>query len=146
MSSSNSDIPQAPPSAPDCQDTSALVRKVRKSFIPTTKLVDEMKKYEQDGVEKSRIVTELEREISSLKAKKERLRKQTEENQREIDLGYEGFLRKDQQMDEMRISLAAAKEMLEKKAEPNYKLRIDVLKEMSQVSCKLIYISLHYQA
>ena len=86
------------------------------------------------GLDYTNTLNELDTEISTLTEKKETLEKKLEDNKVVDPKKAEEYKRKKREADELRISVAAAKEMLRtRKGIVSYTQRIEILEETTEV-------------
>ena len=94
----------------------------------------EIKKLEQAGLEETNFLKELEEEIFTLTSKKERLTKKLDDNKVKMDEKSAEYQIKKRELDEVRIAVAAAKQMLRTRKRPIcYTSRIELLEETTEV-------------
>ena len=94
----------------------------------------EIKKLEQAGLEETNFLKELEEEIFTLTSKKERLTKKLDDNKVKRDEKSAEYQIKKRELDEVRIAVAAAKQMLRTRKRPiSYMPRIELLEETTKV-------------
>ena len=104
----------------------------------------EIKKLEQEGLQDLNLIKELDEEIATLETKKEEVKelmdKTLKENKDKMAKKRRDHDRKKREVDEAKISVAAAKESLRtREGTRSYKPEIEALKEMSQVRENILF-------
>ena len=94
---------------------------------------------EQVELDHVNMMKELEEEISTLEMRKEAKIKKLEDNKVEMARKSKEFKIKKRQLDEVRINVAATKEMLRKRKGINHTTRLEILEEATEVREKLFW-------
>ena len=109
----------------------------------TASLMQEIKKLEKVGLDETNFLKNLEEDIFNMMSKKERLTKKLDDNKVKIAKKSKECQIKKRELDEGRIALAAAKQMLRtRKGDMNHAERIELLEEITEVSEHNIMINI----
>lgn len=102
----------------------------------SSNILSQIKESEKSTIEKLKVVKDLEKEVNELTSTKENLIKQMDDNIKVLSAGQAEHQELQKDLDVVKVSLLAAKEMLgkrKKEEERGTKQRIDLLREMTRV-------------